>query len=103
MMYSTSSNGLFMDLNSKDQLDALIAFAQRNNRVCPQPRRWNHLYNLVVATESSVRNPLLPLILGGWWHSTSEVKQRRLIEHLRFAEAVGTLQTADDYLRSLAE
>jgi hypothetical protein len=29
------------------KLDEVLAEAQRNNRVCPQPLKWNELYELL--------------------------------------------------------
>ena len=92
-------------MTPKDRLDALIAFVQQNNRVCPMPPKWNSMYDLLVSASVDMnrQKPKLPLILGGWWHTSVEAKRDRLIEHLRFAEIAGTLDAVEAYLTGLSE
>jgi hypothetical protein len=90
-------------------LEDLITYAQRNQRVCPVPRRWKDLYDILnpaLLDSGGARlnwTPAGPLILGGWWHTSSEDKRRRLQEHIEFAATRGLLEDVGRFLRSLPE
>ena len=84
-------------------LDALLAFVQLEDRVCPNPQEWMAMYDLLpprVAGDKS--HPGIPLILGGW-DSSDAAKRRRLAAQIRFAEANGVFDVVDRFLRRLPE
>jgi DNA-directed RNA polymerase len=80
--------------------DVLLA-VESKGRVCPQPRKWHELYQLL--PHKTATRPAVPLILGGWWHSTPTQKQQRLREHLDWAAAHGALDVVWDFLNTLQE
>lgn len=86
-------------------LDQLLAFVRERDRVCPLPERWTELYELLPGTTrvGGGWHPALPLILGGWWHSSVRDKRERLAEHIQYAAAHGVLSQVDQFLRGLAE
>jgi hypothetical protein len=49
--------------------EEVLAEAQRNNRVCPQPQKWSELYELLPnkRRKGNGWEPSLPLILAAWW------------------------------------
>jgi hypothetical protein len=54
----------------------LIAEINKNNRVCPQPLKWNELYELLLSNKKELNNkPSLPLILAAWWDTASKGKK----------------------------
>lgn len=84
--------------------DALLAFVQLEDRVCPNPQEWMAMYDLLpprVAGDKS--HPGIPLILGGWWDSNDAAKRRRLAAQIRYAHVNGVFEAVDKYLRSLPE
>jgi hypothetical protein len=86
-------------------LELLIQYCQENNRICPMPDLWNKLWQMLPDKRrvGAGWQPPVPLILGGWWYSSATEKQRRLIEHLRYAESNGMLEQVDSFLRGLSE
>lgn len=84
-------------------LQTLIDYAQLNERVCPMPRRWLELYNLLPPPARGESKPALPLILGGWWDTSSEAKKQRFREHLEYAACHGALPAVDRFVRALPE
>ena len=86
-----------------ESLDSLIEFCKANGRVCPQPQRLNELYKLLPNTRQVGAGwvPSLPLILGGWWHSSDREKQERLEAHLRWAAEHEALEPVARLLHQL--
>ena len=79
-----------------DTADRLIAQGRENGRVCPQPSRWNELWEMLPNRRRSGGGwePPLPLILE---------KMSRLAEHIQWAETHGALPEVSAFLLSLAE
>lgn len=86
-------------------LQALIDYVSADQRVCPQPRRWDELWRMLPEHRrvGDGWEPPLPLILGAWWHSGSREKRQRLIAHLNYAATHGVLPQVDQYVRSLSK
>lgn len=82
-----------------------IAEATKNQRVCPQPCRWNELYNLLPDRQDKGANwePALPLILAAWWDTGPHSKSLRLRKHLEWAESHGAIEPVYSFLVSLPE
>ena len=61
-------------------LDEALKEAQKNNRVCLMPMRWNELYQMLPEThrEGNGWEPPLPLILSAWWDTPVLLKQNSL-------------------------
>ena len=54
-------------------LNDLLEFVRTNERVCPQPQRWNELWKML-PNRKRIGNgwdPPLPLILAAWWGGMS--------------------------------
>jgi hypothetical protein len=85
--------------------ETLIAYAQENSRVCPQPMQWNEFWNLLPERKQigGVWHPSLPLILAAWWEATNLDKMLRLAEHIRWAEEHGAIEVVSQFLRGLPE
>lgn len=79
--------------------------ATKNQRVCPNPSRWNHLYSLLpnTARKGNGWEPALPLIVAAWHESSDSMKASRLNEHLEWAEKHDQLDKVYAYLVSLPE
>ena len=81
-----------MDPN-EGKLQELLEYVTTENRICPQPQRWNYLWKML-PDKKRVGNgwrPPLPLILGAWWHTSDLEKTERLKQHIEYAEAKGAL------------
>jgi len=92
-------------LNMTMSIEQLLAYCTENERVCPQPRRWNELYKLLPKTQQfgASWEPPLPLILGGWWHSSDSEKRDRLATHVRWAAEHSALDAITSFLTNLKE
>ena len=88
-----------------ETLESLLSCCKENGRVCPQPQRWDELYQLLPDTRQVGAGfvPAAPLILGGWWYSSDGDKQERLALHIRWAADHGALERVDAFLRALPE
>lgn len=86
-------------------LDALLEYVRQNGRVCPQPQRWNELWEMLPGRRrvGNGWEPAVPLILAAWWDTPALVKMSGLEEHIRYADAHGGLADVDRYLRGLPE
>ncbi len=86
-------------------LEEAIAEATKNNRVCPMPMRWGHLYKLLpnCRRKGAGWEPALPLILAAWHESPALFKALRLKEHLEWAASYGAIDQVYAYMVSLTE
>lgn len=86
-------------------LEQILADVQRNGRVCPQPQRWQQLYELLPNKRRAGGGwePALPLILAAWWDTPAISKMARLREHLEWADAHGCLEQVSVFLAGLKE
>jgi hypothetical protein len=86
-------------------LEDLLEFVRQNNRVCPQPQRWNELWEMLPERRRVGQGwePALPLILAAWWDTPILLKILRLREHIEYAGQHGVLGQVDAFLRSLPE
>jgi hypothetical protein len=87
-------------------LDETLALATQNNRVCPHPRRWNDLFELLPNKTQKTSGgwvPPLPVILAAWWDTPDFSKAQRLREHIEWASAHGSLNAVHSFLCALSE
>ncbi|TJY59434.1 hypothetical protein E4T66_13680 [Sinimarinibacterium sp. CAU 1509] len=86
-------------------LEATLAEAQKNQRVCPQPQQWQALYELLPnkLRKGGGWEPALPLILAAWGDTPALPKMLRLKEHIEWAASHGHLDEVHAFLCSLAE
>jgi hypothetical protein len=89
--------------NQGDRLALLLKYAQDEGRICPQPQRWNELWEMLPEKErvGIGWRPSLPLILGAWWHTSDIEKTLRLQEHIEYAASKGVLDRVERFLRNL--
>lgn len=77
-----------------------------NNRVCPQPIKWNELFNLLKNKQhkpSGGYEPGAPLILAAWYEAEPLFKMARFKEHIEWAANQGQLEQIEVFIKSLKE
>jgi len=86
-------------------MESIIRYCTDRKRICPQPNEWNELWKMLPnkVQVGAGWKPALPLILAAWWDTSPEEKQKRLLDHLRYADVHGALEQADAFLRDLDE
>lgn len=87
-----------------DQLETLVNYCKENNRVCPMPKQWIDLYDLL-PNKSQVGAgwiPPRPLILAAWYEPDLQ-KALPFMEHLKWAADHDALSEADKFLLRLSE
>lgn len=86
-------------------LEQALELAQANGRVCPKPKRWNELYELLPNRKrvGAGWEPPLPLILAAWWDTPEILKIARLREHLEWAASHGSIDAVYNYISALRE
>jgi len=86
-------------------LEQALAEARRSNRICPQPREWQQVYDMLPGKKQMTRGwePQAPLTGSAWNISTAMTKRMCLRDHLEWAENKGCLDEVFAYLRSLPE
>ena len=84
---------------------SLIAFCRENHRVCPMPKNWNTLFEMLPNRKRTALGwePPLPLILEAWDNTSGPLKTLRLAEHIEWAAANGALDAVSVFLRALPE
>lgn len=86
-------------------IDQVLAIATKNGRICPQPQKWQKLYELLPDRKRTGAGwePPVPLVLGAWSDTPAMSKMLRLREHIEWAEAHGVLEQVNAFLCSLPE
>jgi len=85
-------------------LEEVLAVVQKNKRVCPQPQRWQQLYEMLPQKRKGAGwEPSPPLILAAWWDTPALPKIIRLREHIEWAAAHGCLDEVYSFLCELPE
>jgi hypothetical protein len=96
-------------MDQKDLTDEkythLLEYVKGHGRACPQPMRWNTLWEMLANCERSGSRcePSPPLILAAWWNTPGMLKHLRFLEHLQWAQTHGCVDQVDAYLRALPE
>jgi hypothetical protein len=87
-----------------EKMSAFLLRTKENGWLCPQPQRWNDLWEILPDKTQQVGGwkPSLPLILAGWWASSGIEKRLRFEEHLRWADDHGAADSIIDYLETLS-
>ena len=87
------------------KLKEIEELCEENNRICPQPQKWNDLWSLLKNRKRSGNSwePPLPLILAAWYNTSDYLKKERLFEHIRWAEKENQLNEVLDFLKKLNE
>lgn len=79
--------------------------ARRNNRVCPQPARWQQLFDMLPDKRRSGAGwePAPPL-LGAAWKDTPSIPKRMVFrEHIEWAASHGFLPQVFAFMKGLPE
>jgi hypothetical protein len=86
-------------------LEDVLAEAKKNKRVCPQPQKWQELYEMLPGRKrkNGGWEPSLPLILAAWWDTPALAKMLRLGEHIEWASSHGCLEKVHSFLCALPE
>lgn len=79
--------------------------ARRNNRVCPQPGRWQQLYDILPGKKRSSAGwePAPPLVDAAWDGTPSIPKRMCLRQHIEWAASHGALLQVYTFMKSLPE
>ncbi len=85
-------------------IDYFMNEITKNNRVCPNPNLWNHLYTLAIESDfNNHTTPKLPLILGAWWDTSDLDKAERLKELIDWCYLTSVSDVAWTFIKSLDE
>ncbi len=86
-----------------NRMEAFRAKCIEQGWICPEPQRWNDMWELLPdkARNGSSWEPPLPLILAGWWHTSNLEKSLRFDQHLQWAVDHGAQDVVLDYLEAL--
>lgn len=84
---------------------SLIAFCRDKHRVCPMPKSWNTLFEMLPNRKRTALGwePPLPLILEAWDSTPGALKTLRLAEHIEWAAEQGALDAVAAFLKALPE
>jgi len=87
-------------VNLNDKLADLFKYVKSDGQICPQPKHWNEMWEMLPDKKRRGNgwNPPLPLILGAWWHTSDAEKKMRLKQHIEYAAQKGALGEIDDFL-----
>ena len=83
----------------------IITESTKNNRICPQPAKWNDFYNMLPnkTRKGNGWSPSLPLILGAWWDTPKLSKLLRFREHVDWAISHDYNEKAFAFLSAMKE
>jgi hypothetical protein len=86
-------------------IEQAMAQARRNSRICPQPREWQQLYEMLPGKKQMSRGwePQGPLTGSAWGVTTAVAKRMCLRDHLEWAESKGCLDEVFAFLKALPE
>jgi hypothetical protein len=86
-----------------EKLEALLEYVKADGRICPMPRYWDRLWEMLPDKKRVGREwiPPPPLTLAVWWETPLLAKTLRLDKHIRYAAEHGALDDVDSYLRGL--
>ena len=84
-------------------LDEVLMEIEKDGRICPQPQKWNELWEMLPnkKRKGAGWEPPLPLILAAWWDTPILMKKLRIQEHIRWAEQNEALDSVYEFLKSL--
>jgi hypothetical protein len=85
------------------KLEALLEYVNADGRICPMPRYWDRLWEMLPDKKRVGRDwiPPMPLTLTVWWETPLLAKTERLDAHIRYAAEHEVLEEVDAYLRGL--
>jgi len=86
-------------------LEEVLAEVQKNKRVCPQPQKWQQLFDMLPDKQRKGVGwePALPFMLAAWCDTPAMSKMLRLREHIEWAASHCCLEEVSLFLRELPE
>jgi hypothetical protein len=86
-------------------LETVLELARKNSRVCPNPMKWQEMYEMLPSKRrvGSGWEPGLPLILAAWSETPAVSKMMRLREHIEWASTHECLDEIHLFLAGLSE
>lgn len=101
----TSKDGDAAPAIAKLSLDLVMVEARRKNRVCPRPRRWQQLYDMLPGKTVVNGQPQPPApTIGPAWNVVAPLAKRLCFrEHLEWADRHGKLVEVFALMQSLTE
>ena len=90
---------------AKGTLEDVLLEARRNNRVCPQPAKWQQLYQmLTVKSQEDSGRQLNPPPVGTAWLETPPLTKRMFFrDHVEWAAAHECIEDVFAFLKRLPE
>ena len=92
-----------LDISS---FNILWEYCISNNRLCPLPKKWMDLYEMLKNKKQISGydwEPSLPPVLTAWYDSVPIVKYLIFKEHIQWAADNNQIDEVEKYLRSLLE
>ena len=86
-------------------MNELLKYIKSDKRVCPQPRQWNRLWNMLPDKKRDGGGwiPPLPLILAAWWATSDQQKRECLECHIKYASEKGILEQVRQFIERLSD
>jgi hypothetical protein len=87
-----------------EAIDSLTVYCRDNKRVCPLPKAWQQLWEMLPEKRRTVDawEPAIPLIGAAWHDAPAMLKMVRLAEHLQWAAKHNALPEVAAFLRGLS-
>jgi hypothetical protein len=88
-----------------ETVDSLTVYCRDNKRVCPLPKAWQQLWEMLPEKRRALDawEPAIPLIGAAWHDAPAMLKMVRLAEHLQWAAKHNALSEVAAFLRGLRE
>jgi hypothetical protein len=89
-----------------ESLENVWTFCTSNGRICPIPKKWNELYQLLKNKKQNPNGswePPLPPILGSWYDTPYLFKLLVFRGHIEWANNQDQITIILDFLKSLKE
>src|SRR5215813_15016568 len=88
-----------------ENVDSLTVYCRDDKRVCPLPKAWQQLWEMLPEKRRTVDawEPAMPLIGPAWHETPAMLKMVRLAEHIQWAAKHNALPEVAAFLRGLRE
>ena len=88
-----------------EAVDRLVAYCRENNRVCPLPKAWQQLWEMLPEKRQALGawQPAVPLIGAAGHETPAMLKMTRLAEHIQWAAKHSALPEVAAFVRGLRE
>ena len=88
-----------------DPVKSLVVYCRENKRVCPLPKHWTQLWEMLPNRQQvgAGWKPAVPLILAAWHDTPALLKMIRLADHIEWAATHDALAAVAGFLRGVRE